>query len=140
MSKVLIPLDGSANADRALSQWLAGQADKTALDIHLLSVQLPVDGNVRTFVDSDELQDYRREEGMSAMAQGRKLLDEAGVAYQHHILVGHPADVIVRYASELDVDEIVMGTHGRTGLLQLLMGSVASEVSEKAKAKVTLIK
>ncbi len=140
MSKVLIPLDGSANADRALSQWLAGQTDKTALDVHLLSVQLPVDGNVRTFVDSDELQDYRREEGMSAMAQGRKLLDEAGVAYQHHILVGHPADVIVRYASELGVDEIVMGTHGRTGLLQLLMGSVASEVSEKAKAKVTLIK
>ncbi len=140
MSKVLIPLDGSANADRALSQWLAGQTDKTALDVHLLSVQLPVDGNVRTFVDSDELQDYRREEGMSAMAQGRKLLDDAGVAYQHHILVGHPADVIVRYASELGVDEIVMGTHGRTGLLQLLMGSVASEVSEKAKAKVTLIK
>lgn len=140
MSKVLIPLDGSANADRALSQWLAGQTDKTALDVHLLSVQLPVDGNVRTFVDSDELQDYRREEGMSAMAQGRKLLDEAGIAYQHHILVGHPADVIVRYASELGVDEIVMGTHGRTGLLQLLMGSVASEVSEKAKAKVTLIK
>jgi nucleotide-binding universal stress UspA family protein len=140
MSKVLIPLDGSANADRALSQWLSGQTDKTALDVHLLSVQLPVDGNVRTFVDSDELQDYRREEGMSAMAQGRKLLDDAGVAYQHHILVGHPADVIVRYASELGVDEIVMGTHGRTGLLQLLMGSVASEVSEKAKAKVTLIK
>ena len=140
MSKVLIPLDGSANADRALSQWLAGQTDKTALDVHLLSVQLPVDGNVRTFVDSDELQNYRREEGMSAMAQGRKLLDDAGVAYQHHILVGHPADVIVRYASDLGVDEIVMGTHGRTGLLQLLMGSVASEVSEKAKAKVTLIK
>jgi nucleotide-binding universal stress UspA family protein len=140
MSKVLIPLDGSTNADRALAQWLAGQADKAGLDIHLLNIQLPVDGNVSTFVDSEELQEFRREEGLSALAQGRKLLDDAGIAYQHHILVGHPADVIVRYANELSVDEIVMGTHGRTGLLQLLMGSVASEVSEKAKTKVTLIK
>ena len=140
MSKVLIPLDGSAYSDRALSQWLAGRSDKASLDLHLLNVQLPVDGNVRTFVDSDELQEYRREEGMAAMAQARKLLDDAGVTYQCHILVGHPADVIVRFANEQGVDEIVMGTHGRTGLLQLLMGSVASEVSEKAKAKVTLVK
>lgn len=140
MSKVLIPLDGSANADRALSQWLAGRSDKASLDLHLLNVQLPVDGNVRTFVDSDELQEYRREEGMAAMAQARKLLDDAGIAYQCHILVGHPADIIVRFANEQEADEIVMGTHGRTGLLQLLMGSVASEVSDKAKAKVTLVK
>ena len=140
MNKVLIPLDGSANADRALSQWLAGRSDKASLDLHLLNVQLPVDGNVRTFVDSDELQKYRREEGMAAMAAARKLLDDAGISYQCHILVGHPADVIVRFSNEQGIGEIIMGTHGHTGLLQLLMGSVASEVSEKAKAKVTLVK
>ena len=140
MSKVLFPIDGSEHADRAVSQWLAANAGKTGHEVHLLSVQLPVDGNVRTFVNAQALNDYHREEGMAALANVRQLMEQAGVAYQNHILVGHPAETIVRFANEQGMDEIVMGTHGRTGLLELLMGSVASEVSAKAKAKVTLVK
>jgi nucleotide-binding universal stress UspA family protein len=140
MSKVLFPVDGSAHADRALAQWLSANAGQTGVELHLLSVQLPVDGNVRTFVNAQALNDYHREEGMAALAQARSLLDRAGVPYQHHILVGHPAETIVRFANEQGMDEIVMGTHGRTGLMELLMGSVAADVSAKAKAKVTLVK
>ena len=138
MTKILIPIDGSAASVHALEQLL--QRDAAGLELHLLNVQLPVDGNVRSFVSSDELNAYHRDEGLAELATARALLDAAGVSYQQHVLVGHPADQITRFAAENSFDEIVMGSHGRTGLLQLLMGSVATEVSEQAGTKVTLVK
>jgi nucleotide-binding universal stress UspA family protein len=140
MSKVLFPVDGSEHADRAVLQWLADNAQGAGREVHLLSVQLPVDGNVRTFVNADELNAYHREEGLAALAGARQVLEQAGVPYQQHVLVGHPADVICRFAAESGMNEVVMGTHGRTGLLQALIGSVARDVSEKCTVKVTLMK
>lgn len=138
MTKILLPVDGSDYGLRAVEQVL--QRGTEGLELHLLSVQLPVDGNVRSFVNADELNSYHREEGMAALASVSQRLDAAGVPYQRHILVGHPADMICRFAAENGFDEIVMGSHGRTGLLQLLMGSVAAAVSEKARTRVTLVK
>ena len=138
MSKILLPVDGSEHGLRAVDEVL--RRDRTGLDLHLLSVQLPVDGNVRTFVNADELEAYHREEGLAALSFARLRLDAARIPYQAHVLVGHPADIICRFAAEQGCDEIVMGTHGRTGLLQLIMGSVAAEVSAQAKVPVTLVK
>ena len=138
MTKILLPNDGSEASMRALEQVL--QSGIAGLELHLLNIQLPVDGNVRTFVNAEALNAYHREEGLADLAAARAQLDALGVTYQQHVLVGHPADMIRRFADENDFDEIVMGTHGRTGLLQLLMGSVASEVSAKAATQVTLVR
>lgn len=138
MTKILLPNDGSAASARAIEQVL--QRGTAGLELHLLSVQLPVDGNVRTFVNADELNAYHLAEGLAELAAARAQLDAAAVPYQQHVLVGHPADQIRRFADENGFDEIVMGTHGRTGLMHLLMGSVATEVSEQAKTRVTLVK
>lgn len=140
MSKILFPIDGSEHAERALVQWLRDHPQPEGVELHLINVQLPVDGNVRSFVSLENLQDYYRAEALAALAGARQRLDEAGIPYRYHILVGHPADVICRFAEANGIDEIVMGTHGRTGLLELVMGSVASEVREKAKAQVTLVR
>ncbi len=138
MTKILLPNDGSEASMRALEQVL--QRGIAGLELHLLNIQLPVDGNVRSFVNAEELNAYHLEEGLAELAAARARLDAAGLVYQQHVLVGHPADMIRRFADENGFDEIVMGTHGRTGLLQLLMGSVATEVSQKAKTKVTLVR
>ncbi len=53
---------------------------------------------------------------------------------------GHPTDVIVRLAKELSVDLIVMGTHGRSGLSHLLMGSVAEKVVRLAPCSVLVVR
>lgn len=53
---------------------------------------------------------------------------------------GHPTDVIVRMAQERDVDLIVMGTHGRSGLPHLLMGSVAEKVVRLAACSVLVVR
>jgi nucleotide-binding universal stress UspA family protein len=53
---------------------------------------------------------------------------------------GTPADCIVHYANEYEIDMIVIGTHGRTGLQRVVMGSVAEAVVRKADCPVLAIK
>jgi nucleotide-binding universal stress UspA family protein len=52
------------------------------------------------------------------------------------VKIGYPADVIISYAREIDADLIVLGTHGRTGLTHLLLGSVAERVVQRAHCAV----
>lgn len=59
----------------------------------------------------------------------------------HHVLLeGDPATEIVRYAQDAAMDLVVMGTHGRTGLERLLMGSVAEKVMRDAPCSVLVVK
>lgn len=58
------------------------------------------------------------------------------VSYEHRLATGDPATEIVRRAKEEDVDLIVMGTHGRTGIRRMLMGSVAEAVVRRAECPV----
>ena len=56
------------------------------------------------------------------------------------VLVGHAAKKIVEYADDHDVDMIVMGTHGRSGLPHVLLGSVAEKVVRKAGCPVLTVR
>ena len=65
---------------------------------------------------------------------------ESGVRPQYVVLRGHPAQSIVEHARTGDADLIVMGTHGRTGLSHLLLGSVAERTLRTAACPVLTIK
>jgi nucleotide-binding universal stress UspA family protein len=59
----------------------------------------------------------------------------------HHVfLEGDPAGEIVRYGRDAGIDLIVIGTHGRTGVERLLMGSVAEQVMRAAACSVLVVK
>lgn len=60
--------------------------------------------------------------------------------YKRTFIVGHPADELMAYATDNHVDLIVLGTHGRTGLSRLLMGSVAEAVVRRAACPVLTLK
>jgi nucleotide-binding universal stress UspA family protein len=62
------------------------------------------------------------------------------VNLKSELLVGDPVKEILRMARERDCDLIVLGTHGRTGLFRLLMGSVAEEILRKAPCPVLAAK
>ena len=68
------------------------------------------------------------------------LPEGTGIRFRHNFLFGAPARTLLNYAKEHDVDIIVMGTHGRTGLSRLLMGSVAEEVVRRADCPVVTVK
>lgn len=140
--KILIPIDGSASANRALDHVIKNMAGfKEAPQVFLLNVQWKLaSGNVKLFINQETINDYYREQGMEALASARKKLDAAGLAYTYHISIGTPAEAIMQYAKEQHIDQIVMSAHGQTTLSDLLLGSVVSKVLHLATMPVLLIK
>ena len=65
---------------------------------------------------------------------------EPGTRVDHRLNEGHPVTEILGVAEEVNADMIVMGTHGRTGLGRLLLGSVAEQVMRKARCPVLTVR
>jgi nucleotide-binding universal stress UspA family protein len=65
---------------------------------------------------------------------------DSTIAVERYLLSGDEAVEIIDAATETGCDLIVMGTHGRSGVSRLLMGSVAEEVSRKAPCGVVTVK
>ncbi|MDO9053730.1 MAG: universal stress protein [Gallionella sp.] len=142
ISKILIPLDGSSSAERAV-EYVIEYMDtlKQPPKLLLLNVQWKIaTGNVKLFIDQDTINDYYREQGMAAFQQARARLDAAHLPYQYHVSIGTPAEAIVQYAREQEVDQIVMCRQGEGGLKTLLLGSVVAKVLHLAECPVLLVK
>ena len=140
--KILIPVDGSANALRAVEHVIGNVAAlKERSQLLLLNVQWNVaTGNVKLFINQKTIDDYYREQGMAALQSARAALEAAALPYQYHISIGTPAEAIVQYANEQSVEQIVMGRQGQGGLQALLLGSVVNKVLHLANCPVLLIK
>lgn len=140
--KILIPIDGSDSANRAVDQVIATAfLLKDAPQVFLLNVQWNIaSGNVKLFINHETINDYYREQGMAALASARKKLDAAGLAYTYHISIGTPAEAVVQYAKEQQVDQITMGAQGQNALAALLLGSVVSKVLHLATVPVLIVK
>jgi nucleotide-binding universal stress UspA family protein len=81
-----------------------------------------------------------RELSEADLKPARKLLDKAGVPHDMVIKVGHVAEQIVKTANSGKFDMVVLGSKGRSGFSDLLLGSVAQRVVSCAKQAVVLVK
>ena len=140
MKSVLVPIDGSECSLRALHYLIGARAGDRGPALHLLNVQPAMTGDVRQFVARSDIDDYRRAQSDEALRPARDLLDGAGLAYESHLDVGHAADCIIRCAEALGCDHIVMGTHGRSALADLLVNSTTLQVLHQTRLPVVLVK
>ncbi len=137
----LVPLDGSETALRPIDWIVAHAADqREAPAIHLLNVQPALPQDIGRFIDAETLREFHREGGEAALAPALARLAAAGIGAQAHVLVGEAAPTIVQFASDRACDQILIGTHGRTGLTGTLMGSVAMRVAHLATVPVLLVR
>jgi nucleotide-binding universal stress UspA family protein len=142
---ILVPLDGSALAEAALTHALAmGQAGRSTIALlrvpvlHIAS-QPPTLGE--TLPDAmahydDEL--YQRVKDYLDHLATR--LPESGLAVTTDLRYGDVPTAILDYADEIGADLIVMSTHGRGGIARWLLGSVASKIVQSAHCPVLLIR
>ena len=140
--KILLPFDASECALRTVDHLIAhGAWFRDLPEVHLLHVHAPIPiGRVQAHIGKETLQAYYLEESQALLLEAQKKLDAAGQIHTTHIHVGQPAEVIVKMAADLGCDLIVMGTHGRSGIAGLVMGSVASRVLHLATCPVLLVK
>jgi nucleotide-binding universal stress UspA family protein len=141
--KILIPVDGSDCALNAVRHFLETQKlfrDTKAAEVHLLTVQPALSRGVTMFVDADAVKKYHQEEAHKELASARALLDQAGVPYAVHIIVGEPAQVIAQYAKDNGIEQIIMGAHGRGAIASFVVGSVTQKVLNLAEVPVLVVK
>lgn len=141
--RILVPMEGSERSWKAFEHAVSTFEGEEIVVLHVIDpadVAYTDDGG-RYDPDSSErardtaddlLEDVReRFERLGALDTTR-LETETGF--------GQPAREIVKYAESNDVDHIVMGSHGRTGVTQVLLGSVAETVTRRAPVPVTILR
>lgn len=138
--RILVPVDGSETCNRAVNHVISLCRKLGPADIHLINVEpAPVGWQTHAMVQ-ETIEARLKEQGFAATAGARALLDEAGLKYQVHTETGPVGEIIARTAKELACDSIVMGTHGRSVVGKLVLGSVAAEVLHLVDIPLTLVK
>jgi universal stress protein A len=134
--KILFPTDFSLASQEAL-KWATSLARDSGASITIVHVEEPpmAYGGGEMYVGDDEGQ---REELKKSLVE--VVPTDPSIHFEHKLLIGDPANAIVQTAEDENADFIVIGTHGRTGLTRLLMGSVAESVIRHAKCPVLTIK
>lgn len=141
LNKILCPTDFSPYNDAALkyASALAAESGATLIIAHVDEYR-----DASAALGEGALT-YTGPLGMEDRSEVRKKLDHvkptnSRVVYEHRYLEGGPIHEIVAFADREHVDLIVMGSHGRTGLSRLLMGSVAEGVARRATCPVLIVK
>jgi nucleotide-binding universal stress UspA family protein len=133
---ILHPTDFSDASDAALSvaRWLARDLGARLVVLHVIPIEVVMDGSI---VAESNTAVYR-----DALERIRERLDGPDLKYpvETRVSRGFAADEIIREASKIGCDLIVMGTHGRTGLRRLLMGCVAESVLSKADCPLMVVR
>lgn len=140
LNTIVVPIDGSKPALRALDHAMAVLKRLGGGELHLVNVQPPVDNLVTTFVGKAEVTDYHREEGMKALQPAGDRCKAAGVTAKLHIGVGKAGPVIAGFVKQHNAGQIVMGARGLGGAAGMLLGSVSRDVIAETKVPVTVVK
>jgi nucleotide-binding universal stress UspA family protein len=134
IQKILYPTDFSSYSNQAYFHAIS-LAEKHGASLTVMFVYNP-DSITTPGSQGDEEADrrYWREQ----LEQIRPV--DPCIAVRHVLLQGDPATEIVRFGRDSGIDLIVLGTHGRTGMERLLMGSVAEKVLRDASCSVLVVK
>jgi len=141
--RILLAVDGSKNSLAAVdsviehADWYRDKPSVELVTVHLPVPKLPRMGMV---VGKNQIQRYYEEEGAACLAAAKKKLDAAGIAYKASVLVGPIAETLVQHAAKTRCDLIFIGTRGRTGVSNALLGSTATKVLHIAKTPVLLVR
>ncbi|MBU7035416.1 MAG: universal stress protein, partial [Theionarchaea archaeon] len=138
--KILIPTDGSIHSQKAERYGLemAKTSHASVTVIHVVEVPFfptPVAGEP-SFVPEEEIEILKKA-GEDMVNRVVEQAEKMGVKAAPVVVIGHPADQIIKYAKAHDL--VVMGTMGKSGLFHLLMGSVTEKVVRHTPVPVLVI-
>lgn len=135
--RILVPTDGSESADRALDHAL-NIAGQYGAELHVLYVIASsyTEAGPSHAVAVDALEEH----GATTLDAVGDRARAAGVQFVTEQRHGEPHRQIVEYADEEDIDLVVMGTHGRTGIERYLLGSVTEKVVRTSDVPVLTVR
>jgi len=163
--KILVPYDSSKPSETALEHaiqiakmsGISSSAANTTINVILLHVvkDIPVPATFGAGLfksnktgDMITLEQYLKDITLEIKTDVKKMFEEnidkyrniENVSLQSQVLIGDPSNEIIKFANDEKVDLIIMGTTGLGGFSKFVFGSVARNVSEKAKCPVMLVR
>ncbi|WP_028536741.1 universal stress protein [Paludibacterium yongneupense] len=143
---IIAAVDGSHNADKALLQaaGLAAQCHAALTLVHIANLRDLAEEEV-SLLGSHELHERAHRHGHEILARARDMLVEHGLpGGKDHVGESweggkEMARVLLQYAAAHDADLIVLGTHGRSGIRHLLLGSFAENVLHHAHCPLLVV-
>ena len=141
--KILLAVDGSKHSLKAVDSliehvgWYREKPQVELVTVHLPLPRLP---RMNLVVGKNQVARYYQEEGQACLAAAEKKLGAAQIAFKSRILVGPVAETIATHARRYGCDLIVVGTHGRGTAGRLLLGSIATRLSEISRVPLLLVR
>lgn len=140
-TRVLVPIDGSEQAQVALEHALAEHPDATFVGLHIINpLETARTTEMGALSYAEEWYDRAEQRAESWLEEARETAAARDVPFETAIEVGRPSREIVRYVEDGSVDAIVIGSHGRTGVSRILLGSVAEAVVRRSPVPVTVVR
>jgi nucleotide-binding universal stress UspA family protein len=137
---ILVAIDGSAVSERAFYAALE-QAQAWRADLHAVYVvetglftNIPVDNKLEVMYSLLE------QEGTEALGRITEIAKKKNTLLTTHFEQGHAGDTIIKTAVSIRADLIVIGSHGKSDVDRLLLGSVSSFVVEHSQVSVLVVR
>ncbi len=139
--RVLVPIDESDRSSAALEYALEEHPEASVTVLHVIDPRdFRTYGGVEGWVDMEQIADQQRDHARRLVENARERAADRGITVTTEVLTGKPARSIVEYVGENDIDHVVIGSHGRSGVSRVLLGSVAETVVRRSPVPVTVIR
>ena len=141
--KIMIAVDGSTSSEPVVEfvsrmRWPAGSR---ALVVSIAnSAASMVGANFEASAASSELEAIDLREHEELVTRASQTLAESGMPCETKVILGEPATALLQAVRDEGADLLVMGSHGRTGLTKLLLGSVSAHLVGHAPCSVLVVK
>ena len=136
---IVIATDGSENTRRAIDYGIKF-AKFSGATVHALHVMDTSSVTQSWTAGKETMYELLKKEGQKAISKVKECGEASGVEVKEVLMEGHPSKEIIDFAENNDIDLIVMGTLGKTGLNRFLMGSVAENVVRHSKVPVLVVR
>lgn len=138
--KILLAVDGSAYTKKMLAYLTTHELFTTSNDYTVFTAQPVLPPRARAAVGKDVVTQYYEEEAEKTLAPVAKFLLRHGIDAKSSWKTGHAGETIAKFADSGKFDLIIMGSHGHGTLVNLVMGSVATEVLAHCQVPVLLVR
>ncbi|MFZ2736948.1 MAG: universal stress protein [Burkholderiaceae bacterium] len=139
--KILLAVDGSRHTKKMLA-YLVTHADLFTANnsFTAFTAQSVLPPMARQAVGKEVVEQYHREEAEKILSPVTKFLLRHGIDAKSSWKVGHAAETMIKFAQAGKFDLLVMGSHGHGTFVNLVMGSVATQVLSQSKIPVLLVR
>lgn len=138
ISRILVPMDDSEMAQRALEYALETHPDTDITVLHVVGGPSPMMGTAMGLALEDDLEEAAEGKAKQVLDRARELAGEHDVEITTDVQVGQPTRAILNQADDFDM--IVIGSHGGSLADRLFVGNVAQKVFRQSPVPVTVVR